>query len=208
MYQILFLFSFFLNQFNEDLGMETNGEAILFVHESIKLDESGNYSKVKFVKGKIFRNEKITKAEINLLLILDASNSCRYFATHSTGVHSVYLPWLENLKDLYKNESKQGQNIQCIYGTPKIINLHLFLYKASQFSYYKKYNLTHWPIITDKIRVVKILIDFSSSFCLNFRNFKRNFNFTLILIIKFNKSSKYRLHSGLYLKNKQKKMIK
>jgi hypothetical protein len=38
-------------KFNEETSGDFNGEAFLFVYESIRLDESSDFSSVKFVKG-------------------------------------------------------------------------------------------------------------------------------------------------------------
>lgn len=68
---------------NEDLIQDST--AILFTYESIKLNEIRDYSSVRFLR--------------------DASNSCRYFICHSTGLHSVYLPWLENLQSEFQSQN-------------------------------------------------------------------------------------------------------
>ena len=44
----------------------------------------------------------------SVIFAFDLDNSCkhRYFVFHSTGVHSIYLTWLENLQNTFHLESE------------------------------------------------------------------------------------------------------
>lgn len=61
-------------------------EAVLYVVESIKLDENSPIENIKFLK--------------------DPSSSIRYFIFHESGVHSVIVPWLEDIQACLSNQSK------------------------------------------------------------------------------------------------------
>lgn len=63
----------------------SGGEAILFVYESLRLLESdSNDFSAEFLR--------------------DPFNNWRYFLCHSNGVHSVSLPWFENIQEIYEKE--------------------------------------------------------------------------------------------------------
>ena len=69
---------------NSELGSSL---AFLYVYESIQLENVEKDNDVQFLKNN--------------------SDSCRYYLYHNTGVHSVYLPWLESAKKAFQ---KLGNN--------------------------------------------------------------------------------------------------
>lgn len=69
------------NSYHEDENDEVNDEAILFKFEKIELDKADN---IKFLK--------------------DQTCFSRYFLYHDSGVHSVNMPWFEDLQKSYLNQ--------------------------------------------------------------------------------------------------------
>lgn len=80
-----------------------NGDAILFLYESIKLDEANDITSIKFIEGIIFIYLLSCFFKCSYLFkIKDKSCKHRYFAFHSTGVHAIDLTWLGNLQNSFK----------------------------------------------------------------------------------------------------------
>jgi hypothetical protein len=64
--------------FVDDQHGELESEAVLFVYETTQIDNENENKQVKLLK--------------------DPFDEFQYFLYHETGVHCVYLPWLENAK--------------------------------------------------------------------------------------------------------------
>jgi hypothetical protein len=62
----------------DDQHGEFESEAVLFVYETTQIDNENENNQVKLLK--------------------DPFDEFQYFLYHETGVHCVYLPWLENAK--------------------------------------------------------------------------------------------------------------
>lgn len=73
------------NEENQCFEEANTDEAMLFIYETITLDESNSIENVE--------------------LLADPSNSARYFVLHEAGVHSVSMPWLERLQVSYLNQN-------------------------------------------------------------------------------------------------------
>ncbi len=75
-----------------------NTDSILFVYESIQLSAHGILDGIKLLKGKYHSIQIVINNLIGPYLELDQTDSFRYYIYHNSGVHAVYLPWIESTK--------------------------------------------------------------------------------------------------------------
>jgi hypothetical protein len=85
-----------------------NSETVLLTVESIKLDDENNQlENIKFLKGFSYLfYQQLFDSGLFYFFAKDSSNLFRYFIYHESGVHSVHMPWLEDLQISYLNKSK------------------------------------------------------------------------------------------------------
>jgi hypothetical protein len=90
---IIFYFSF--TKYYDNLnGSESNCESALFVYEIIDVNCEDIDSNTVLTKG---MNKRFILSFINFF-VQDLADPFRYFIYHKAGVHSVFIPWLEEAK--------------------------------------------------------------------------------------------------------------